>query len=90
MSLTAICFHISYASTILMKKISAENVIKAYLSGVLAHKGRCGAILSDNGTKFKNKVLNQASNLLGIKSLFSNLFHSQGNVKDENVQNFLK
>ena len=31
--------HTSYVFTILMEKRSAENVVQAYLSGILAHKG---------------------------------------------------
>ena len=69
---------------------SAENIFQAYLSGILAHKGRSVAILSDNGTEFKNKDLNEACEHLGIKRLFSNLFHPQGNAEVENVHNFLK
>ena len=69
---------------------SAENVVQSYLSGILAHKGSSVAILSDNGTEFKNKVINEACDQLGIKRLFSNPFYPQGNAKVENVHNFLK
>ena len=73
-----------------MEETSAKNVIQTYLSGILAHK--CGglAILNDNGTECKNKVLNAACDQLGIKRLFSNPFHPQINAKDENVNNFLE
>ena len=63
---------------------SVENIVQAYLSAILAHKG----ILSDNGTYFE--VLNKVCNQLSIKRLFSNPFHPQGNAKVENVHNFLK
>ena len=36
---------------------SAENTIQTFLSGILAHKGGCVAIPSDNGTEFKIKLL---------------------------------
>ena len=49
----AICLHTSDVFLILMKDKSAENVIQAPLSGVLAHKCGSAAILSDNGTEFK-------------------------------------
>ena len=42
--------------TISMKEKS-ENVVQAYFSGILAHKGGNLAILSDNGTEFKNKSI---------------------------------
>ena len=41
------------------RKKSAENVVQAYLSSILANKGRCVAILSDNGTEFEKKVLSE-------------------------------
>ena len=69
---------------------SSENVVLASLSGILAHTGRCVAILSDNSEEFKNKVLNEVHDQLGIKRLFANPFHPQGNTKVENVHNFLK
>ena len=48
------------------------------------------AILSDNGTEVKNKVLNDLCDQLCIKRLFSNPFNPQGNEKVENVHNFLQ
>ena len=51
-------------------EILAENVIQAYLSGILAHKCGSVAILSDNSTEFKNKVLSEACDQLGIKKVF--------------------
>ena len=89
-ALTAICLHTSYVFAIVMKEISAENVIQANFSGILAHKSESVTILSDNGTKFKNKVLNEACDQLATKRLFSNPFYLQGNAKVENEHNFLK
>ena len=43
-----ICAHCSNEG-----KKSAENVVQAYLSGILAHKDGSEAILSDKGTEFK-------------------------------------
>ena len=37
-----------------MKEKSAENVVLAYLSGILAHKDGSVAILNDNGIGFNN------------------------------------
>ena len=41
----------------------AENVIQTYLSDILAHKVGSVAILSDNGTEFKNKAVEQVTSL---------------------------
>ena len=57
--LTAIFLHTSYIFTMTMKENSAENVVQAYLSSILTHKVGRLAILSDNGTEFKNKMLNE-------------------------------
>ena len=80
-----ICVHYSNKG-----KKSAENAVKAYLSGTLANKGGSVAILSNNGIEFKNKALNEACDQPGIKRLFSSLFHLQGNSRIENSHNFLK
>ena len=89
MAFTAIRLHASYVFVILTREKSAENVIQAHLSDILAHKDGSVAILSDNGAEFKNKILNESCNQLGIKKLFFNPFHPQGNARDENVHNFL-
>ena len=76
--------------TIPIMKRSAENVVWAYLSGILAPKGRSMAILSYNGTEFKNEVLNEVCDQLDLNRLLSNQFHPQVIAKDKNVHNFLK
>ena len=73
-----------------MKEKSAKNVVQTYLSGIPAHTCRGVAMLTDNGTEFKNKVLNEVSDQVDIIRLFSNLFHPRGNAKVQNVHNFLK
>ena len=52
--LTAICLDISYVFP--MKEKSTENVIQAYLLGILPHKGGSLAILSYNGSEVKDKL----------------------------------
>ena len=88
--LTAICLHTSYVFTFPMREKSAENAMQANISDISAHKGGSVAILSDSGTEFKNKVLNEMCDQLGIMRLFSNPFHLQDNSRIENVHNFLK
>ena len=51
--LTTIYLHVSYVLVIPIKEKSAENVVQAHLSGILAQKGRSVAMLSDNGTEYK-------------------------------------
>ena len=90
-ALTAICLHTSYMFAVPMKEKFAENVVQAYLYGILAHKVESVAILCDiSSTEFRNKVLNEVCDQLDIKRLFSNQSHPKGNAKVENVYNFLK
>ena len=89
-ALRAICLHTCYVFAVPMKEKSVESVVQAYLSDILALKGGSMVILSDNGTEFKNKVLNEVCDQSDIKRLFSNPFHPQDNAKMENVHNFLK
>ena len=77
MAKSAICMETSYVLTIPMKEKSAENVVQAYLSGILASKGGSIAILSENETEFKNTSLSKACEQHHIKTLFSNPFHSK-------------
>ena len=74
-ALTTICLHTSYVFAVPMKEKCAENVVQAYLSGILVHKDRGVAILGDNGTMFKNKVLTEVCDQLGIRRFFCNPFH---------------
>ena len=62
--LTAIGLHMSYMLTVTMKEKSAEHVVQAYLSDILAPTGRSIAIWSDKGTESKNKVLNKVCELI--------------------------
>ena len=73
-----------------MKEKTAENVVQAYLSGVLAHKGGSVAILSDNGTEFKNELLNEAWAQFGINILFSNPFYFTRKCKSWDSHKFSK
>ena len=49
--------------------------VQVYLSGTLTHKGGSVAPLCANGIEYKNTVLDDACEQLGIKRLFSNPFH---------------
>ena len=87
-ALTEICMHTSYVFAILMKERSVKCFFKPTYQAYFEQSGL--AILSNNGTKLKNAVLNDTCEELGIKKLYSNPFHPQGNLRIENVYNFLK
>ena len=71
----AIYLHTSYIFAVPMKEKSAKNVVQPYLSKFLTQKGGSVAILSDNGTELKNKMLNMVCDQLVMKRLFANLIH---------------
>ena len=73
-----------------MKEKSAENIVEACLSNIHTHRGGGVSILSNDGTEFKNKMLNEVCGQLRIKRLFPKTSHPQDNSKVENIYNFLK
>ena len=49
-----------------------------------------GYILSDNGTEFKNNLMDQVLKQLGIEQIFSARYHPQSNGKLEVFHKYLK
>ena len=47
-------------------------------------------ILSDNGTEFKNSLMDQVWQQLGIERIFSAPYHPQSNGKLEVLHKYLK
>ena len=62
-----------------VKEKSTENVVQAYPSGIFAHEKGSIVVHSDNGTGFKNTVLDNKCEEHGTKRLFSNLFYPKAN-----------
>ena len=63
----------------------SRNVVQTYLSGIFTHNKGSIAIISDNGKELTNAVLTDTCEQLGIKRLYPNPFHVQGNSRIENV-----
>ena len=55
-ALTAICMLTGFTFCIPLKSKCAEDVIKAYIDHMCCPFGPSRKILTDNGTKFKNKL----------------------------------
>ena len=89
-TLTCIDLLASYVIAVPMPDKTAENVVEAYLSGILSRTGASMVCLSDNGSEVKNNQMNTTLKQLGIKCIFSNPYRPQGNSHIENVHNFLK
>ena len=82
--------HTSYVFPVPINEKLAENTVHVNLLGIFTDKGDSIAILSDNRADFKNTVLNETCEQLGIKRLFSNLFNPQDYSRIKNVDNFVK
>ena len=66
-ALTAICLHMLLIFSIPLKDKSAQHIVHAYLTHILAKVGGSCVILSDDGTEFCNKSLITTCDQLGIK-----------------------
>ena len=70
---------------------TAEEVIQAYLDNVYSKFGGSTKILSDNGTKFKNKIFEQVAKELQVEhKLHTPPYHPVSNGRIEGFHAFLK
>ena len=58
-ALTVICMHTGVVFCIPLKTKSTEDVVRAYIDRVYSQFRGSENILTDNGTKFKNKLINE-------------------------------
>ena len=78
-------------SIVPLKTKTAEEVIQAYIDNVYSKFGGSMKILSDNGTKFKNKIVEQVAKELGIvHKLYTPPYHPASNGRIEGFHAFLK
>ena len=66
-ALTVICMFTGYTFCIPLPDKKAETVLKAYMDHVYCKHGGSLKILSDNGTEFKNKLMEEVSKELGVE-----------------------
>ena len=69
-ALTVICMLTGYVFCIPLKTKTAEEVIQAYIDNIYSKFRGSIKILSDNGTKFKNKIFEQVAKELGVVHKF--------------------
>ena len=62
---------------------SADTIVSTFISEYLTVHRCPRYILSNNGTEFKNNLLDQVLKQLGIDRIFSAPYHPQSNVKLE-------
>ena len=66
-ALTVLCMLTGYVFCVPLKTKTTEEVIQAYINNVYSKFGGSMKILSDNGTKFKNKIFEQVAKELGVQ-----------------------
>ena len=59
----------------------ADTIVSTFINEFLPVHMCPGYILSDNGTEFKNNLMNQVFQQLGIDKIFSAPYHTQSNSK---------
>ena len=90
-ALTVICMFTGYAFCIPIPDKMAKTVLKAYMDNVYCQFGGSVKILSDNGTEFKNKLMEEVSKELGVEyKIYSPPYRPQSNGRIESFHYFLK
>ena len=90
-ALTVICMHTGFVFCIPLKTKSAEDVVQAYIDKVYSQFGGSEKVLTDNGTEFKNKLINEVCEQLGVKhKIYSPPYRPQSNGRIESFHYFLK
>ena len=90
-ALTVICMLMGYVLCVPLKTKTAEEVTQAYIDNVYSKFGGSLKTLSNNGTEFKNKVLEQVAKELGVEyKLYTPPYHPASNGRIERFHAFLK
>ena len=69
---------------------SADTIVSTFINQYLPTHMCPRYILSDNGTEFKNDLMDQALKQLGIEHIFSAAYHPQSNRKLEVFHKYFK
>ena len=87
-ALKVICMFTGYTFCIPIPNKMAKTVLKAYMDNVYCQFVGSLKILSDNGTEFKNKLMEKVSKELGVEyKIYSPPYRPQSNGR---VESFLK
>ena len=89
-TLTVVCMLTGFTFCIPLKTKHAEDVIKAYIDHICCTFGPSRKILTDNGTKFKNKLWTEVFEKLKIEQKFTPIYSPQCNGRIEGFHKFLK
>ena len=90
-ALTVICMFTGYTFCIPIPNKMAKTVLKAYMDNVYCQFGGSLKILSDNGTEFKNKLMEEVSKELVVEyKIYSPHYRPQSNGRVESFHYHLK
>ena len=79
-----------YIRAIPLDKVTAVNVARNIINHWIYEYGVPIAILADNGTQFRSRVLQIVATVLKLKQKFSSPYHPEGNGTIERFHRFLK
>ena len=88
-ALTVICMLTGYVFCVPLKTKTAGEVIQACIDNVYSKFGGSMKILSDNGTKFKNRIFEQVAKELGVEyKLYTPPYYPASNGRIEGFHAF--
>ena len=73
-----------------IKNKNAETICEAYRDNIYCVFGGSSRILTDNGSEFKNKEMQEVCDTLGLKHIFSPVYTPQSNGRLEGWHRFFK
>ena len=87
--LTLIDFATGYPEGIPLKEITSIAVAEALIQ-IFSRVGIPREIMSDHGTQFTSELMGELYKLLGVKPIFSSIYHPMGNGRIERLHSTLK
>ena len=89
-ALMAVCMLTGFTFCVPLKSKHTDDIIKAYIDHICCPFGPSRKILTDNGTKFKNKLWTEVFDKLKTEQKFTPIFSPQCNGRIEGFHRFLK
>ena len=88
--LTVIDMLTGFTIAVPIKNKNAETICEAYRDNIYYVFGGSSRILTDNGSEFKNKEMQEVCDTLGLKHIFSPVYTPQSNGRLEGWHRFFK
>ena len=88
--LTVIDMLTGFTIAVPIKNKNAETICDAYRDNVYCVFGGSSRMLTDNGSEFKNKEMQEVCDTLGLKHIFSPVYMPQSNGRLEGWHRFFK